>query len=114
MPSRLNTAWHASLVAALGAIGVVVAQPKPATTPPPLYTYTVPVGDSTATASSVLFDGLNIWVAVQDGGGGSLRKFNQAGVMLENVPVGVYPIELAFDGHNVWVTDYDSSDVTAV
>lgn len=115
MLCRLATAVrHAALVAALGAVGPAAAQPKAPPTPPPLYTYTVPVGDPSATASCVLFDGLNIWVAVQDGGGGFVRKFNQAGVMLENIAVGVYPIELAFDGHNVWVTDYDSSDVTAV
>jgi YVTN family beta-propeller protein len=77
--------------------------------------YTLPVGDSAAsTLGSVIFDGQSIWATVQNPDGGLLIKLNLSGVILSVTPLGSAPIEMAFDGANVWVTDYTSSDVTIV
>jgi DNA-binding beta-propeller fold protein YncE len=64
--------------------------------------------------TAVLFDGRYIWVAIQYPGGGSLLKMTQSGALVSFTPVGATPIELAYDGANIWVTDYTSSDVRIV
>jgi DNA-binding beta-propeller fold protein YncE len=77
--------------------------------------YTLPVGNSTAsTVSGVLFDGKFIWSTVQNPNGGVLVKIGLSGEILSTTNVGAAPIEMAFDGANIWVTDYTSSDVTIV
>jgi hypothetical protein len=77
--------------------------------------YTLSVGNSSASlATGVMFDGQYIWVAVQNPGGGALVKMNTSGGVISTTGVGESPDEMAFDGANVWVTDYTSSDVTIV
>ncbi len=77
--------------------------------------YTLPVGNSAAsTVTSVIFDGKYIWATVQNPNGGVVQKLDSSGAILSTTPVGAAPIELAYDGANIWVTDYTSSDVTIV
>jgi DNA-binding beta-propeller fold protein YncE len=77
--------------------------------------YTLPVGNSPASlVTSVLFDGRFIWTTVQNPNGGVLLKMNLSGATLSSTTVGSAPIEMAYDGANIWVTDYTSSDVTIV
>jgi len=77
--------------------------------------YTLRVGDSQASVvNGVLFDGRYIWGAVQNPDGGTLVKITQTGVILSSTPVGSGPDGMAYDGANIWVTDYSSNDVTIV
>jgi len=77
--------------------------------------YTLPVGNSPASlATSVLFDGQFIWATVQNPNGGVLLKMSLSGSTLSSTKVGSVPIELAYDGANIWVTDYVLSKVTIV
>jgi len=77
--------------------------------------YTLSVGDSPSSlATGVMFDGHYIWVAVQNPDGGALVKMNTSGAVLSTTGVGDNPDEMAFDGTNVWVTDFTSNDVTIV
>ena len=81
---------------------------------PPLYSYTFSVGDSQSTANGVLFDGKYIWVAYEGHGAGYLQKLNETGQVLSTTEVGTLPVELAYDGANVWVSNYDSSSISIV
>jgi YVTN family beta-propeller protein len=103
------------MLAACVAIGglLVSAQSASAATPS-LYSFTVAVGDSKSTANAVLFDGQFFWVAVQGRGGGTLKKLTTTGALLASAPVGVSPIEMAYDGVDIWVTNYDSSSISIV
>jgi DNA-binding beta-propeller fold protein YncE len=77
--------------------------------------YTLRVGSSPASlATSVLFDGQFIWATVQNPKGGVLLKINLTGSIVSSTDIAGSPIELAYDGANVWVTDYASSSVTIV
>ncbi len=77
--------------------------------------YTLPVGNSSASfAQSIFFDGKYIWVGVQNPDGGALLKMTQSGALVSSTGVGETPIEMAYDGANIWLTDYTSSDVTVV
>jgi len=77
--------------------------------------YTLSVGDSSGSfAQSVFFDGKYIWVGVQNPDGGALLKMSQSGTLLSSTRVGTTPVEMAYDGANIWVSDYTSSDVTVV
>lgn len=77
--------------------------------------YTLPVGDSSASVvNGVLFDGTYIWAAIQNPDGGVVQKLSTSGTVISTTGVGTEPLELAFDGSNIWVTDYTSSDVTIV
>jgi DNA-binding beta-propeller fold protein YncE len=77
--------------------------------------FTLNVGSSSASlANAVLFDGKSIWVAVQNPEGGALEKRTVTGDVLAATQVGQTPIELAFDGQNIWVTNYTSSTVSVV
>src|SRR5713226_3099330 len=55
----------------------------------------------------VAFDGANIWVSNQGGGGGinNVMKIRAAdGATLGSFPTGgVNPVEMAFDGANIWI-----------
>jgi DNA-binding beta-propeller fold protein YncE len=77
--------------------------------------YTIPAGDSSAsTVNGVLFDGKYMWVAIQNPDGGVLEKMTTSGTLISTTGVGSAPVEMAFDGNNVWVTDYTSSDIAIV
>ncbi len=77
--------------------------------------YTLPIGNSPESlVDSVLFDGKFIWAAVQNPNGGVLEKLSVKGTVLSTTSVGTIPVEMAYDGANIWVTDYTSSDVTVV
>lgn len=77
--------------------------------------YTLHVGNSPASlASSVLFDGQFIWTTVKNPNGGVLLKIDLIGSIVSSTDIAGSPIELAYDGANVWVTDYASSSVTIV
>jgi DNA-binding beta-propeller fold protein YncE len=77
--------------------------------------YTLTIGDSTSsTADGVFFDGQYIWGAVQNPDGGVLVKLSTSGQTLMTVGVGTSPDKIAFDGANIWVTDYASNDVRVV
>ena len=67
-----------------------------------------------ANTESVLFDGHSVWAAVEEGAHGWVRKLGPTGRVVSSTPVGVAPLEMAYDGSRVWVTDYTSSDVTVV
>ena len=79
-----------------------------------LYSYSVSVGDATATANAVIFDGLHIWVAVEDQSGGWIKKLTLTGAVLSSTSVGIGPLQMAYDGARIWVSDYASSDITIV
>jgi DNA-binding beta-propeller fold protein YncE len=101
--------------AALALAGVIShCGPALAAAPEPLYSETVPVGGAGADVESVLFDGKNVWVSVQEIGGGYVRKLSSSGAVLTSTPVGTAPLEMTYDGSRVWVTDYNTSDVTVV
>jgi DNA-binding beta-propeller fold protein YncE len=78
--------------------------------------YTLTLGDSTSsTVNGVFFDGQYIWSAVQNpDSGGVLVKLSTSGQTLATVGVGQTPDKIAFDGTNIWVTDYTSSDLRVV
>jgi streptogramin lyase len=77
--------------------------------------YTLTVGDSTQSyADNVLFDGHFIWVAIQNPDGGVLEKMTTAGSLVSTTSVGTIPDSLAYDGANVWVTNYSSGSVSVV
>jgi YVTN family beta-propeller protein len=102
-----------ALLAALLAIGSVAARSAPAlAATPDLYSYTVSVGDGQPTA--VIFDGQSIWVAIQGTDGGTVEKLTATGQVVSSTRVGDAPIEMAYDGVNVWVTNYSSSTLTIV
>jgi YVTN family beta-propeller protein len=75
---------------------------------------TVSIDDSQTTVNAVMFDGQFIWVAVQRLGQGLLHKLNAAGQVLTTTAIGVAPVEMTYDGANVWVTNYDSSTLSVV
>jgi DNA-binding beta-propeller fold protein YncE len=64
--------------------------------------------------NGVLFDGKYIWVSVENPGGGVVEKLSTSGTLISTTSVGISPLDMAFDGKNIWVTDYTSSDVTIV
>jgi DNA-binding beta-propeller fold protein YncE len=79
-----------------------------------LYDASVVVGGTGATANAVMFDGHNIWVAVEEPSGGYVRELDANGRILSSTSVGTAPIEMAYDGARIWVTDYVSSDVRVI
>jgi DNA-binding beta-propeller fold protein YncE len=79
-----------------------------------LYAYTLSIGDSLTTANAVLFDGQFIWVAIERLGIGSVEKITASGKVLSVAQVGTAPIQMTYDGANVWVTNYDSSTLSVV
>jgi DNA-binding beta-propeller fold protein YncE len=76
--------------------------------------FTLTVGAPSSLATAVLFDGKSMWVALQNPGGGTLEKLSLSGTLLATASVGQVPIEMAYDGQNVWVTNYTSSTVSVV
>ncbi|MHB8721409.1 MAG: Vgb family protein [Steroidobacteraceae bacterium] len=62
----------------------------------------------------MFFDGQYIWAAIQNPDGGVLEKISTSGKVLSTTGVGSAPLVMTFDGTNVWVTDYTSSDVAIV
>jgi DNA-binding beta-propeller fold protein YncE len=106
-----SEAFMASLVLAFLAVGSDAGRAANVSS----NVYTLPVGDSPASiVNGVLFDGKYIWAAVQNPDGGVLIKISRSGVVLSTTAVGSSPDEMAYDGANVWLTDYASSDVTIV
>jgi len=79
-----------------------------------LYAYTLSIGDSLTTANAVMFDGQSMWVATERLGIGSLEKITASGQVLSVTTVGTAPVEMTYDGANVWVTNYDSSTLSIV
>src|ERR1700679_317599 len=72
--------------------------------------YTLTVGDSPSSyVNGVFFDGKYIWTAVQNPDGGVLVKLSTSGQILATAGVGTSPDKIAFDGTNIWLTDYASS-----
>ena len=77
--------------------------------------YTLTVGDSSASlANGVMFDGQFIWLGIRNPDGGVIVKMTTSGAVLSTTPVGVDPDEMAFDGTNVWMTDFLGNDVAIV
>ena len=111
---RLGKPGHSVVAAGLAIAGLVQANGTASAGPSTLYAFTIEVGDSQTTADAVLFDGESIWVAVEGHGSGALEKLAQTGVVLSTTPVGAAPIEMAYDGARVWVTNYTSSTVSIV
>ena len=97
-----------------GAVHAQRAAAAQAVTPATLYLSTEEVGDATANVNAVMFDGQNIWVAVEEDGGGRVKKLSSTGGVSSSTNVGIAPLGMAYDGARVWVTDYTSSDVTVV
>lgn len=60
----------------------------------------------------ILYDGSNIWVC--DKGDNMLKKLNANGAVIQEVPVGLSPIDPVFDGVNIWVPNNSSGSVTVV
>jgi hypothetical protein len=86
----------------------------PPVTPATLYVYSAQVGNSSANVNAVVFDGRNVWAAVEEDGGGHVKKLSSTGAVLSSTNVGIAPLEMAYDGERIWVTDYTSSDVMVV
>jgi len=111
-------ATRAVLAAVLGAVlavgGITQSQASVLDAGPTLYSYTLSIGDSLTTANAVLFDGHSTWVATERLGVGSLAKITASGQILSVTQVGTAPIEMTYDGANVWVTNYDSSSLSVV
>jgi hypothetical protein len=59
----------------------------------------------------ILYDGSNIWITDQ---GGSLRKLDSNGAVLQTVTVGTSPNFPVFDGTNIWVPNFGSASVSVV
>lgn len=77
--------------------------------------YTVTAGDSSSSVvNGVIFDGHYIWAAIENPEGGVLEKMSTSGTLISTTSVGTNPLEMAFDGKNIWATDYTSSDVAIV
>jgi YVTN family beta-propeller protein len=114
MIERLGNPGQSVVAASLAMAALVLGIGPASASPPNLYAFTIPVGDSQTTANAVLFDGEFIWVAIEGKGGGALEKLTQTGVVLSTTQVGAAPIELAYDGARVWVTNYTSSTVSVV
>jgi DNA-binding beta-propeller fold protein YncE len=89
-------------------------QPPPASVP--TMNYKLLIGNSPqSVVNGVMFDGQFIWAAVQNPNGGFVEKIlPRTGGVLGAVQVGGAPLDLAFDGTNVWVTDYSTSDVQVI
>lgn len=115
MSGRTNRhrAPHPAIVAL---VGMLLGAQQAIAAASSLYSYTLTVGSSSEFVNSVLFDGHFIWVAIEnpDGGAGRVARISNTGFVLSSTPVGNVPIEMAFDGRNVWVTDYATSDVTGI
>lgn len=79
-----------------------------------LYAKSIVVGSTAVNANAVVFDGHNVWVAVEGAGSGYVLKLTSSGSILSYTSVGVAPLEMAYDGSKIWVTDYTSSDITVV
>ena len=60
---------------------------------------------------AMIFDGQNIWIG--DSGDVSLKKLDAAGAVIQTVPLTHGPINLGFDGSNIWVTS-GVPDITVV
>jgi YVTN family beta-propeller protein len=111
MMKRLGNA-KATVLAVLLALGSAASGIAPAFAgAPSLYFYTVGVDGY---ATDVMFDGQSIWVAIQNTGGGTVEKVTTTGQVVSSTPVGDAPIEMAYDGANVWVTNYSSSTLSIV
>jgi YVTN family beta-propeller protein len=111
---RIGESARTSLAASLAIAGLALGTEPARAVPSNLYALTFSVGDSQATANAVLFDGQFIWVALEDNGDGELAKMTENGVVLSTTRIGIAPIEMAYDGANVWVTNYTSSTVSIV
>jgi YVTN family beta-propeller protein len=107
-------ATRAVLAVILAIGGTAQSQESAMDSNSPLYAYTLSIGDSQTTANAVMFDGQSMWVAIERLGRGSLEKITASGQVLSVTPVGIAPVEMTFDGANVWVTNYDSSSVSIV
>jgi DNA-binding beta-propeller fold protein YncE len=107
--------WRQTLIPTILVFGgIMLTHGSAFSATPPLYSYTFSVGDSQSTANGVLFDGKYIWVAYEGHGAGYLQKLNETGQVLSTTEVGTLPVELAYDGANVWVSNYDSSSISIV
>jgi DNA-binding beta-propeller fold protein YncE len=113
---RVAVATSAVLAVVLTIGGTAQGQEQESAVNPssPLYTYTLSIGDSLTTANAVMFDGHSTWVATERLGIGSLEKITASGQVLSVTQIGTAPIEMTFDGANVWVTNYDSSSLSIV
>src|ERR1700686_1645314 len=114
MMKRIGDSGRAFLAAGLAIASLALGIEPASAAPPNLYALTFSVGDSQTTASDVLFDGHFLWVTVQGRYGGMLEKMTETGEFLSIVPVGTAPIEMAYDGANVWVSNYGTSSVSIV
>lgn len=79
-----------------------------------LYGRSIAVVGAGGTANAVVFDGHNIWVAVEEASGGAVEKLDANGNILSSTSVGIAPLEMAYDGARVWVSDYTSSDIAVI
>ena len=43
-----------------------------------------------------------------------MQKLTTSGTVISTTSVGIGPLEMAFDGTNMWVTDYTSSGLSAI
>jgi DNA-binding beta-propeller fold protein YncE len=112
---RRLSRWRQALASTILMFGAIASTPGSAFgATPRLYSYTFSVGDSQSTVNAVLFDGKYIWAAYEGRGAGYLQKLNVTGQVLSTTSVGKLPIELTYDGANVWVTNYDSSSISIV
>jgi DNA-binding beta-propeller fold protein YncE len=59
----------------------------------------------------LVFDGLNLWVA-NNQGGNVTKLLASTGATVGSYIVGTNPTGIAFDGTNIWVTNSGSDDVT--
>ncbi len=76
---------------------------------------TLTVGTSSASvATSVIFDGTYIWVAIRNPGSAAVEKLSLSGDLISTTQLAGTPIEMTSDGRNVWVSNYTSSSVSVV
>jgi len=96
-------------------LGCIIGHGAALAQAPPSATYTLHVGDSPhSVANGVIFGGKSFWVAVVNPDASVVEKISRAGQVLAIAGVGGDPVEMAYDGANIWVTDYASSDVQVI
>ena len=65
--------------------------------------------------AGILYDGSNVWVTrTAFPNFGHLLRLDSSGGIVQDIPVGLNPSYLTFDGTNLWVPNWGSNSVTVV
>ena len=105
--SSRGIAFDGSRIWIANNFGASVSIITPGTTIP----WTVTTITSFDGPEGILYDSSNIWVVEV---GGSIRRVDAAGAVLQTVTVGSLPGFPAFDGTNIWVPNQGSNTVSVI